>query len=103
MSRWLDKFLQKKVRNDTDSTDSLKEVSVLSVPSGGILEKNLGNISKIRTDSTDSLRKVSVLSVPSGGILEKNLGNISKIRTDSTDRFTTKSNISPFSLFSQWL
>ncbi len=73
MSKWLTKFLPDK--NGTDKPDrfSLKtNMSVLSVPSGGLLDQNLGNMPEVRPDKPDRFNletNMSVLSVPSEGLL----------------------------------
>ncbi len=63
------------VRTDkTDRFNSNANVSVLSVPSEGHLDKNLENMLESCTDSTDRFNpnaNMSVLSVPSQGPLDK--------------------------------
>ena len=103
MSKWLEKFLEKGAQNSTDNTDgfaSKSNMSVLSVPPIGPLDKNLGNIPETCTDSTDRFTpksNMSVLSVPPTGLLDKNLGNMPETSTDSTDGFNSKTNMSVLS------
>ena len=73
MSKWLTKFLPDK--NGTDKPDRFSletNMSVLSVPSEGLLDQNLGNMPEVRPDKPDRFNletNMSVLSVPSWGLL----------------------------------
>ncbi|MBT4880868.1 MAG: hypothetical protein HON43_07955 [Alphaproteobacteria bacterium] len=84
MSNWLQKFLQKEGRNRTDKPDKRKkkiDLSVLSVPSQDLFDKNLENVPRSLTDKPDKCKKkidLSVLSVPTQGTFDENLENESE-------------------------
>jgi hypothetical protein len=109
MSKWLQKFFETEPQSNTDSTDRFNpktNVSVLSVPPEGPLDKNLENMPDPCTDNTDRFNpkmNVSVLSVPPEGPLDENLENMPDPCTDNTDRFNSNANVSVLSVPSQGL
>jgi hypothetical protein len=75
MSRWLTKFLEKKSEIQPDRFIPNANMSVMSGPSGELLEQNLGKLSELQPDKPDkfnSKTNMSVLSVMSGPSLREN-------------------------------
>ena len=78
MSKWINKFLRKEsspllTTDNTDRFNSTPNMSVLSVPTQGILDRNVENMGLPSTDNTDRFNptaNMSVLSVPLHGLID---------------------------------
>jgi len=75
-------------------------MSVLSIPTQGVFDGNLENMSPPPTDSTDRFNSepnMSVLSVPPIGPFDGNLENMPETKPDITDKTNSGDNLSGFS------